>query len=153
MELTRCEICARCRKVSHDAVSVKSKTRYNTFYRLCRACLGSSVTRRRRIHEESPVERELRKELTNERLGVPVLFEYSISGSRFIFDIAVPRLRLLIELDSPSYHRYPRQLKRDKAKTEEARRLGWDLVRIKTTEPQLTFLVVQTIKFKDGQLG
>lgn len=151
--LTKCELCAKCNKVSHDTVRIKSTTRYNVFYHLCRSCAESSVTRKRRIHDESPVEREIRNELSRERLGVHVVFEYSISGSKFIYDIAVPRLRLLIELDSPSYHRYPRQLRRDKIKTEEARRLGWELIRLKTTEPQLPFLVLQTIKFKAEQLS
>ena len=49
----------------------------------------------------------------------------------FRFDFALPKLWLLIEADSYTWHRRPWQEKRDKAKDALAENRGWKVVRVR----------------------
>ena len=76
--------------------------------------------------------------------------EYKLK--KFIYDFAVPRLRLLIEVDSRSYHSYPRQKARDRAKTKLADEDGWFLLRVQYPG-DVDGIVAKTITDREAQLG
>ena len=52
------------------------------------------------------------------------------AGSYF-FDFAIPKLRLLLEIDGWSYHHTRRQRVRDACKHKFAEEQGWKLIRLK----------------------
>ena len=70
----------------------------------------------------------------------------------FVYDFAIPRLRMLIEVDSKSYHSYPRQKSRDKAKTKLAEDEGWHLVRVQYPG-DLEGVVAKEITDREAALG
>jgi len=61
--------------------------------------------------------------------GEEHVFEFPLRG--FIFDLAFPQRKLLVEFDGP-YHKGQKQLKADKRKDAVVRRAGWRVVRIET---------------------
>lgn len=69
--------------------------------------------------------------------------EYSLGP--FIYDFAVPKIRLLIEVDSKTYHRGNRKLARDREKDALARREGWAIVRVRADHPDMVTLVLRAI--------
>jgi very-short-patch-repair endonuclease len=126
-------VCAVCKHIKPSALGrfVRSKTRYNHKYFVCDNC-GSTppIHRHHRQNQESLPERQVRETL--QHCGFRVDAEFKLTP--FIYDFAVPALRLLIEVDSRSYHRFPRQQKRDRVKTLHAQRKHWKLVRLKVNE-------------------
>ena len=54
-------------------------------------------------------------------------FEFHLSGTNYIFDLALPQRRLFIEFDE-SYHSY--RVEADAAKTKAAEQQGWTVHRI-----------------------
>lgn len=106
---------------------VRSKTRYNQRYFVCDHCaLSKPIVRRRRPNQETPPEKEVR--LALQACAFKVHAEYPLGS--FIYDFAVPKLRLLLEIDSKTYHRLPAQRKRDRVKTAHAVDRHWKLVRL-----------------------
>ena len=70
----------------------------------------------------------------NRRIGdfldgrlVAHVFEYRVG--EYIFDLALPKQKLLVEFDSP-YHRYESQKRKDRKKDKRAKRAGWRVHRI-----------------------
>jgi len=59
--------------------------------------------------------------------GIPHDFEVPVGD--FVYDLALPREKLLIEFDG-RYHKSYAQRKADKKKDEEARKRGWRVVRV-----------------------
>ena len=59
----------------------------------------------------------------------PAEAEFKVNS--FIYDFSIPKLGLLIELDSKRYHQSVRHRIRDAAKTKNAVDNGWVLKRIK----------------------
>lgn len=124
------QVCVKCRKlkVAHLGEFFKSRSRYNRRYWICSQCLEEPKVERlaRHQHPSSPIEEEVSKRLAP--CGYKVFQEYKLG--KFIYDFAVPRLRLLIEVDSYSYHKSKRQLRRDLLKSKSAKAEHWCLVRI-----------------------
>jgi very-short-patch-repair endonuclease len=128
---------------------VKSSTRYAKKYFICAGCdTNPPIVRLARPNNESPPEREVREALTG--CGFSVVAEYPLG--HFIYDFAVPRLRLLMEIDSKSYHRFPRQIKRDQLKTAFAKEQHWELVRLRTSS-ELRLAAIETVRNRAQALG
>jgi very-short-patch-repair endonuclease len=88
------------------------------------------VLRLARLGEETPLEKEAREAL--EKLHVKAFAEYP--AGRFIFDFAIPKLRMLIEVDSVTYHRRWRNVRTDEKKNQWAHKNLWHLVRIRAPD-------------------
>ena len=126
------QVCCRCRQLKMPNL-VKEMTggRYNQKIIVCLACLEKpEVTRQLRTDKETPIEKDVREAL--QLCDVKAEAEFPIGP--FIFDFAVPRLRLLIEVDSVSYHTTASKKKRDQAKTHLVLEQGWRLVRLKPSK-------------------
>ena len=131
MNFERVYVCAVCRKPKPESLGKlkTSRTRHNTKYFVCDNCgLNTPVQRKNRVNQETPPEREVREALS----GCGFKAEAEFKVDRFIYDFAVPKIRLLIEVDSQRYHRLPRQIKRDRQKDKVASQFHWKLVRLRT---------------------
>jgi very-short-patch-repair endonuclease len=132
MKFERSLCCVICRKFKPESLGklVKSRTRHNHKYFVCDHCrLTPPIRRHHRENQETPPEREVREAL----MGCGFSVEAEFKVGRFIYDFAVPKIRLLIEVDSNRYHRLPRQIKRDRLKDKCAHEQHWKLVRVKTS--------------------
>lgn len=92
-------------------------------------------------HPETPVEREARKALEAiVEQGYFVAAEYEVDGKNagfegsMFYDFAIPKLRMLIEIDSFSYHHKGYHKKRDKRKNLWAEENQWHLVRVRPSD-------------------
>lgn len=92
---------------------------------VCLTCLRKPV-RRYRAGQETPPEREVRTALMV--FGEHFIPEYK--SGWYIFDFACPSIRLLIEVDSYTYHHGKKAAFNDHAKAKAARQAGWKLVRL-----------------------
>jgi len=54
--------------------------------------------------------------------------EYQLGS--FWYDFSIPAFRLLIEVDSHTYHSHPSRRRRDRAKAEIASEQGWKVARV-----------------------
>jgi very-short-patch-repair endonuclease len=145
------QVCARCRKLKAAELGrfVKSSTRYAARYFICANCdANPPVIRLARFNNETPPERQVREALTG--CGFQVYAEYKLEN--FIYDFAIPRLRLLIEIDSRKYHRFPRQKRKDSLKTQIAIKSHWKLVRL-TPSDGLRISAVETVRDRRIELG
>ena len=123
------QICSRCRKLKSASLGRFhwSRVKYHRRIFTCFECLGKTeVNRLRRKNQETPIEAEVREALQDS--GVKAVAEFSMGP--FIFDFVISRLRAIIEVDSASYHRTPRQKRVDEAKTAWARKNNWRLCRV-----------------------
>ncbi len=74
----------------------------------------------------TPPERQVFEQLA--LYGIRFEQEFPLGG--FFFDFAVPLFRMLIEVDSYTYHRHPSRRHRDREKTAIAERDGWKVARV-----------------------
>ncbi|MDB6175053.1 MAG: hypothetical protein JWL59_4364 [Chthoniobacteraceae bacterium] len=130
------QVCARCKgfAVSEKGRFVKSREAFGKRRWLCTTCLTTpafapdNVTRPKR--RESPVEKRARMVLLNIYNEHMLIFVPEYQMDKATFDFAIPSLKLLIEIDSKSYHSSERQKKRDRWKTAVAKENEWTLFRI-----------------------
>lgn len=149
------EVCSRCRKVKmpHLGEFSFARGRYNRRIWTCFECRGKQPALAPRIgrqqHPPSPVEREVSKTLAE--LNVGAVQEYQLPGQPFFYDFAVPSLRLLLEVDTHSYHNHRSRQRRDRIKSERAEEANWKLVRI---EPPNVGLKAQlAVERRQSELG
>ena len=123
------QVCRICRKLKevHLGRLIKDSRAWNRKYFICSACSDRPQVPRLRAERESPPEREARQVLAS--TGHRAFAEYKIGP--YTFDFAILGLRLLVEVDSWSYHRTDRQQARDRRKTAYAASQHWALVRVK----------------------
>jgi very-short-patch-repair endonuclease len=114
----------------------------------CDSCLDKPTFIRCGRRRETPPEKTAREILLQS--GHKFYQEYELK--KFKFDFAIPRLRLLIEIDSRSYHRYPRQKANDRAKTKVAEEQKWSLLRVQWPG-DLEGIIAKTICDLEAQLG
>lgn len=147
------QVCGTCKKLKPaGAISRrKCKGRYNTFYWICDACAEKPkpIKRNNRRNKETPIERAAR--LALQKCGFKCEAEYDVGGC--IYDFAVPELMLLIEVDSPSYHRWPRQKRRDAIKTKIAGKHRYKLVRIRSDVDTIDIRAAQAVEDRRSELG
>jgi very-short-patch-repair endonuclease len=99
--------------------------KFNTRHWICNACLETpEIQRQLRKDKESPIERTVRNALLT--LKIHAVAEYPLG--KWIFDFCIERLRLLIEVDSITYHRLRKS--KDDVKTSFAENLGWKVIRL-----------------------
>jgi very-short-patch-repair endonuclease len=122
------EICSSCRKMKLPHLGeYKAAFRYNTWRFTCHECLGKhKVHRLTRRNNETPPEREARMWLQASKIQASAEFKLG----PFIYDFAVPKICLLIELDSRRYHTSARHRTRDSYKDKNATDHGWTVKRI-----------------------
>jgi very-short-patch-repair endonuclease len=121
------QVCCKCHALKNAELGrfVKTKSRWNCQRWICDHCDGRQVQvgKQRR---QSPPEKVAAEVLLN--TGYRFIREFPVGI--YHFDLAIPALRLLIEIDSWSYHRRNWQKRRDKAKQELAESKGWKVARI-----------------------
>jgi very-short-patch-repair endonuclease len=105
---------------------VKVGRRYSQHVFICDACDTVPVERHRKFRE-SPPERAARKALLDN--GERFVQEYRLG--KFYYDFAIPRLRMLLEIDPHSYHRLAVQQLKDTAKDKFAEKHGWLVARVR----------------------
>lgn len=121
--------CHRCRKLkeAHLGKFIKLRHRYNTKIWICLNCLDNPKADKGVQRRDSPPERYAKKVLMAS--GWHFVQNYKIESA--FFDFAIPQLSLLIEIDSKSYHRYPRQKSNDRRKDALAAQNHWNLHRFR----------------------
>lgn len=125
-----------------------SRVKYHKRLWTCRECADRPrVKRLCRKHDETPIETEAR--LAIEETAEEAYAEYGLAN--FVFDFALPRLRLLIEIDSKTYHSAAWRKKRDANKTAWATQNGWHLARLRS--PDLRQQVLHAISVRKATLG
>lgn len=143
------QVCITCRKLKAARLGkfISPGHRYSQWLWRCDACQDSAVPRLSRPGKESPAEREARSALVRLRAGA--VAEYPLGG--YLFDFAVPKLRLLIELDS-RYHHSAGRRRRDRLKSETARDKLWKLVRL-SASPGVGTEVMRVVLARRQELG
>ena len=123
------DVCCRCKKMKAAELGQhKPGFRYNTHIFTCFECLSKPrVNRLHRKNNETPPEKEVRMWLQQNHVEADAEFKL---GS-FIYDFAIPKLGLLIELDSKRYHTNKRHRIRDSVKDKSAANQGWTLKRVR----------------------
>jgi very-short-patch-repair endonuclease len=107
------------------------------------------VSRQARFrHPETPPEREVREALST--CGFKVVAEFQLG--KFIYDFAVPKLRLLLEVDSRKFHRLPWQRRKDKLKDAWAKSQHWEVARL-PVGPGLGTAALSEVFERARQLG
>jgi very-short-patch-repair endonuclease len=97
----------------------------------------------------SPLERDARHAVLD--TGYKFQQEYELGPYRY--DIAIPALRLLIEVDSKRWHSHPSRIARDRKKTELAKKEGWTLTRVSSKHAEsVEFLVKQSVLRRESEL-
>jgi len=143
------QVCVRCRqmKAANTGKFQWSRHVYHRKIWVCDECGEKRrVPRLTRKSDETPPEREVREAL--ERIEVKALAECPMAG--FIFDFAVPKLRLILEVDSRSYHSSWKARRRDSHKDAWAEKNGWKLVRLR--HPDLAQQVIHAIAGRRQEL-
>lgn len=144
------QVCDTCHKLKLAELGTfyRDRDRYNVRWWRCHACHEKTVERKNRKDSESPPERRLRKALAG--LRHQCVAEYELGP--YTYDFAFPRLMLLIELDSKTYHRTRRQLRVDSLKDGYAKRNEWKLQRIKVS-PSFVKEAFDAIAERAAELG
>ena len=122
------EFCYRCRKLKDRSLGEfiwRHKWERKPVFR-CFNCKNPVKITRHRTTSASPLERRALRVLID--YGMPFDQEKPLEG--FYYDFSVPSLNLLIEVDSPTYHKQLSRQRIDRAKDAVAKRMGWKLVRI-----------------------
>ena len=84
-------------------------------------------------------------------MGYKFQQEYELGPYRY--DIAIPALRLLIEVDSRRWHSHPSRIARDRKKAELAKKEGWVLTRVSSKHAEsVEFLVKQSVLRRESEL-
>ena len=116
------QVCGICRKLKASHLGkFRRGARYSQWVWECEACLDKPKP----SPTESPIETEVRV-----AIGRKEKFKQEFKLAGFSFDFAFPRLQLLVEVDSASWHTRQFHRKRDARKTAAATAAGWKLVRV-----------------------
>lgn len=150
------EVCCKCRQLKLSALGEMRRDRraYNKKFFICHSCLEKPSVKRwgRYEHPETPCEKKAREALDIiVKEGFFVVAEFTLE-KKFIYDFSIPKLRMLIEIDSHSYHQFAKQIKRDKRKTAWAKQHGWHLVRFKPSEG-MGGEIVKAVFLRAAELG
>lgn len=71
----------------------------------------------------------------------------------FRYDLAVPALRLILEIDSKRWHSHPSRIARDRRKDRLAKDEGWHLLRVSSKRSEsIGFLVRQAVMRRESEL-
>ena len=148
------QICIKCRQMKTPDLGKFSKSRlkHNKLNFTCDQCLSNQdekVVRIKRPFKESRPEAIVRTLLSSVK-NLECCAEYPIG--KFIFDFAIPKIRLLIEVDSKTWHESYLKKRRDKAKNQIATEQHWRLVRL-TNGPRLKRRVREIIESHASELG
>jgi very-short-patch-repair endonuclease len=121
------QVCCKCRKLKHAELGrfVKTKGRWNCQRWICSNCDGKQV-QVGKWRRQSPPEKQAAEALL--KTGYRFIREFAVGF--YHFDLAIPAIRLLIEIDSWSYHRKNWQKERDQRKQELAESKGWKVARV-----------------------
>jgi len=114
---------------------------WRTSKRWCRDCYHqsgeeqlvgiNSTLKQQNSKEPTSIEKKLYEELKNRGL----LFEtQKVINNRFIVDVYIPSLNLVVEADGNYWHSLERTKKRDKAKNAYLTKCGFNLLRLTETE-------------------
>jgi very-short-patch-repair endonuclease len=143
-------VCSVCRKLKAVYLGkLRRGFKYNSWVFTCHACLEKpAVYRQRRHNNETPPEREVRQWL--EQHDVAATAEFKVG--QFIFDFALTKLGMLIELDSSRYHKHLRHKLRDGAKDKVAANEYWVVRRIKVG-PHMLLDLERAILDRKAALG
>ena len=76
--------------------------------------------------------------------------EFKLSKVRF--DFAVPKLRLLVEIDSRRWHSHPSRKNRDRYKSRLAEDEGWKLVRVTGDSSLVHDVVFSSVLSRENEL-
>jgi very-short-patch-repair endonuclease len=125
----------------------------NTQYRkvhvwVCLSCL-SKPQRQHRKGLESPLEKKVREAIYV--FGEPFIAEYKVGAAKFLYDFAFPKLKLLLEVDSRTWHRSERKRRVDAVKKANAVTHGWKLVRV-FNGPKVGLRAVRLVRARRYQL-
>src|SRR6267142_1906043 len=133
-ESTLPQLCCRCQ--NRDIGGKLKMPSYGRFFRsrkynrqpvwICLSCLENPV-REARSGQESPAERKV--SIALQCFGEHFLPEYKLGS--FVFDFAFPRLKLLMEVDSWTWHHTGRRKQNDARKLRYAEKCGWRPARLK----------------------
>lgn len=93
---------------------------------VCNNCLQHPV-RQRRPGQESPAEREV--SIALQVFGEQFIPEFQLGP--FLYDFAFPKLKLLMEVDSWTWHHSRNRRIRDGRKVSFAHEAGWEFRRLK----------------------
>jgi len=144
------EVCHYCRKLKSRAAGrfqrIPGRCHFKFVCDACRAKLQERPGLRHRRRRPSYLERIAIRVLT--QTGYRFDQEYPIEG--FFFDFAIPALRLLIEVDGRTWHRQPSRKRRDRVKTEAAKKRGWAIGR--ASPPDIEGKIVVMIDYREEQL-
>lgn len=125
------ELCSKCRRLKpREAGSFRIDPRSNRRRFVCDECgLGSGPRRflSASTHRPSKLELEATRVLLD--LGLPFIRQFRIGKSTY--DFAIPKLRLIIEVDGPHGHSGPSRAARDRARESNAKVAGWEVGRAK----------------------
>lgn len=143
------ELCSRCRKLKQpDLGKFVGTSQYRRRVFVCFACLDKQAPAKRgRDRQPSPDEKAAA--VTLAASGLKFVQEHSLGP--FWFDFAIPSLMLLVEIDSHTYHRFPRQLRRDRDKQRYAEAGGWKVVRVR--RPDAAGKVTAAADLRAAELG
>lgn len=133
------QVCCRCRNKDIDGFTKPPSA--GKFFRsqkynkqpvwVCRTCLSQQRERPQKPGRESPLNRRVREALMVVREQFFPEYEMKHDTGFYYFDFALPKLKLLLEIDGWSYHHTKRQKIRDACKHKFAEAHGWKLIRVK----------------------
>jgi very-short-patch-repair endonuclease len=142
------QICHKCRQFKMPELGEFFK-RHGTEVFECSECLGKpAIKRSKDSGNESSPERKVRKSL----LGCGFFVESEFHVGPFTYDFAIPKLNLLIELDSKRWHSLSSRKDRDRRKEEVAKEAGWDLKRFRASS-NIGFKVLRYVYWRATSLG
>ena len=128
------QVCCRCRALKLPELGRFFRHRtYSQWLWVCKSCDGHQEIKTLTGHRLSPP--ELRVKTLLSTFHHPVFSEYTLGP--FTFDFSIPRLRLLIEVNSKTYHKSKFNKRRDQNKEAYAKQNSWLLI---TTSPSPAML-------------
>lgn len=150
MTLKSCpQVCIQCRQ--HKAPQLgrffRCRHQYASWRWICSACDNQKVPKQV-PRPSSPPERQVKAKLVE--LGLDAIAEFRLQC--YSYDFALPRLRMLVEVDSARWHQSLRQQRRDAKKTKLAQANGWHLVRFKV-DSHLPLKVELAVNQRAHELG
>lgn len=113
---------------------------------VCNPCLAKPQ-RQHRKGLETPLEKKVREAV--QVFGEPFVAEYKIG--KFLYDFAFPRLKLLLEVDSRTWHSSKHKKHVDRVKGGIANEHGWKLVRV-FNGPKVGLRAVKLVRARRYQL-
>lgn len=145
------QLCSRCRTLKDHALGRFVKTRrWSARVWVCDHCASKErdQPQRGRLTRPSPPERQAAEALA--KTGYRYICEYPLKG--YFFDLAVPELRLILEIDSWSYHRKRFRQQRDRDKQVCAENYGWKVCRV-NAQDDVPGRVTSLVDVRAAELG